>query len=316
MKLRNLFLVAVALVAGMASSAKAGFTDTVTPGLNGYHDASFEFIHFQNPAQLSVGDTFIGFNQINIKLTPNSLSTFNTIYALTSDTVASIAPNGQSFTVKATDTGPFSLQSILSGSGLTIPTGTIAMLMDTQSSTQANFNALNAPPNGATTMQGYLQNLANTAASGLKYDAAVGFKTGDNSSETVTLGTIGGVQITTATFNAALLNATPETVRTLASFAGGFSVLLNNTGLIFNNNVVGNDLLPHQVVIANGVGGGGNTNPNYSKWGTPGFEDSADILVNIGTPTGVPEPSSIVLMALGMSGLVGLGYRRRKIATV
>src|SRR5215472_17496978 len=114
MKLRNLSLVAVALLAYAAPSAKAGFVDTLTPNvLNGYHDASFEFMSFANPTVgLQVGDTFIGFLQINIKETPNSLSTFNQIYAVVSDQVTSIAADGKSFTVGATAAAnPNSLQS-------------------------------------------------------------------------------------------------------------------------------------------------------------------------------------------------------------
>jgi hypothetical protein len=167
-------------------------------------------------------------------------------------------------------------------------------------------------------MQQYIQQLAKNSASGLKYDGAFGFANGDNSNLSVNLGSIGGNQIVanhgfagSAFFNAPTLNATPETVRTLSSFTGGFSVLLNNTPFSFNNNVIGNDLLPHQIVLSNGVAGGGNTNPNYSVWGHPGFEDSADILVNVTPPVSTPEPSSIILLGVGFAGILA-GYRRKR----
>jgi hypothetical protein len=271
---------------------------------------------------LQVGDTIIGFQQINIKETPNSLSTFNQIYSVFSEQVTAISSNGQHVTLGATPAASAnSLQTILSGSGLTIPTGTVGLLLDTQSSTQANFNALSIPPPGATNMQQYIQQLAKNSASGLKYDGAFGFAAGDNSNLSVDLGTVGGNQIvanstfvsgTKVAFNAATLNSVPESVRTLASFTGGFSVLLNNIGFNFANDVVGNDLLPHQIVLSNGVGGGGSTNPNYGVWGHPGFEDSVDLFVHPTTPTGVPEPSSIILFGFGFGGIFVGCLRKRK----
>jgi hypothetical protein len=57
MKLRNLSLLAVALLAYGASSARAGFVDTLTPNvLNGYHDSSFELVNFAN----AVNQQFLG----------------------------------------------------------------------------------------------------------------------------------------------------------------------------------------------------------------------------------------------------------------
>jgi hypothetical protein len=303
MKLRNLSLVTVALLAYGAASARAGFVDTLTPNaLNGYHDSSLEFVNFASSASsgLYVGDTIIGFQQINIKETPNALSTFNQIYTVFSETVTSITTGaggvpGTHVTLGSTFSGnAFSLQNILAGSGLTIPAGTVGLLLDTQSNAGANFNALNIPPPGppaATNMQQYIQQLAKNSASGLKYDGAFGFAAGDNSNLSMDLGTVGGRQIvanstfvtnpaTQVAFNAGTLNSTPESVRTLSSFTGGFSVLLNNIGVNFANDVIGNDLLPHQIVFSNGVAGGGATNPNYNVWGNPGFEDSADIFVH------------------------------------
>lgn len=133
MKLRNLSLVvALTSMAYIVPSAKAGFADTVVNGPNTYHDQSLEFINMSNPtAGLQVGDTIIGFNQINTRQSPGNVNTFNTIYALTSETIKSFDSTGTIINLEATaSTSSFSLQKILTGLGLTIPDGTLTAVFD------------------------------------------------------------------------------------------------------------------------------------------------------------------------------------------
>jgi hypothetical protein len=310
---------ALALLVGLVPVAKAGFVDTLTvsPGgtNNSYHDASYEHIYYQNGAAgIQVGDVIVGFNQINIKQQPNSLSTFNTIYTVFSQQVTAISPDGTVITFGATPAGnAHSLQSILSGSGLTIPTGTFAMLFDRPQNNQFSQNLINNPPPGATSMNDYIKFIA---ANGT-YEFSAGFTAGHPDFLSATLGTLGGNQLTASSATAALLNGTPESVNGFVSFTGGFTIGVNNTGDVFNETVIGSDLLAHQVVLANGIVKGASDAPGVAVFAQPGpndagVTDSADIVVNVSAAAVVPEPGSMVMLSIGLVTLAAARFGRKK----
>ncbi len=321
MKLRTI-VPALLVAASFATSAHAGFIDTVTATtggtLNTYHDASFEHIDYQNASKgLQVGDVIVGFNQINLKESPNSLSTFNTIYTVFSEQVASISSNGEVISfAPTTSSNAESLKNILSGvPGVTVAANTLAMVFDRPQSSPYADNLINNPPASATSINDYLTYIAKNGTN--EFSAGI---VGTNDYLQTTLGKLAGQQLvanTTYTGTPATASniSTATSTGTIATFLGGLSITQNNTGLVFGTLQDQNTGNYYQLVINNGIIKGGSNDSNYSTWGSQGgnagVEDSADFNVNMISP----EPSSLVLFGVGIASVFAAGcFRRKKLA--
>jgi hypothetical protein len=333
MKLLRYSLAAALLVAAATAPANAqvsGLTNTIVTNIqNTYIDTSNENVQEANPAVgLQVGDTIVGLAQVNQNQTPgNPGLTKNTIYALFSETVKSFNAAGTQITFGPTDTGPRSLQSILSGlvPAADLPAGTVAAIFDVKTGTFPNDLIGQAPPAGFTGINDYLQNIAKNGV----FDFAAGNKAGNPDFFQTNLGTVpvGGVQtqlVANNTFPGTVF-ATTALLATLSNslqFAqnfGGLSILANNTQFNFaTTGNIGQDGLAHQLVITasteNGALGAVGAAIFGSGANNAGTTDKNTFLF-VPTPqvvTGVPEPSSIILLGCGVAGFFGVGLRRKK----
>lgn len=301
--MKRFILLAAAVVASaiLAAPARAGFADTLQAGANGYEDISREHVYFQNgSAGLQVGDVITGFSQIQTRT--NGPRTFDTIYAVFSETVSSITTSNGVTTVQFTATAasnPESLQSILAGTGVTVSNGVLAAVFDRPQGNSFGKDLVNQVPSTGANMNNYLQYIANNG----KYEAGFGFAaTGQNNFLTAT------TKLAASAITPTLLNNTPNSV-TLASFDGGLSLIDNNTNKKFLTNVLGDDGTLHDLTITRGSLNGGKGDKNYNNFGNPGVGDNASFNVFIG---GVPEPSSIVLLSIGLAGFAGRSLLRRR----
>lgn len=300
---RYLLLGAVVLtLAAIASPARAGFVDTLQSGTNSYEDISRESFFFANPsAGLSVGDVIVGFSQIQTRT--NGPRTFDTIYVVFSQQVTAINPAGSPPNTvvfgATTASNPESLQSILPGAG--IPAGTIATVFDRPQGSDFPLDLVNQAPAGATSINNYLQNIAANGTNEVSY-GIVGGTDFLNAQATVPVSSI----------TPTLLNATPNSV-TLASFQGGLTLTQNNTAFKFGAlvpvlNPVTGTITAHDLAIVRGSASGANNDANYNIFG-PGVGDNASFVVDV---TSVPEPSSILLLGIGLGGFAGRAFLRRK----
>lgn len=304
--MRNYLLVGAVAIAftGMASQVKAGFADTLQNGQNSYEDISREQVFFTNPsAGLSVGDVIVGFSQIQTRT--GGPRTFDTMYAVFSQTVTAISGNTVSFGPTAA-ANPESLQSILPGHG--ISSGVLAAVFDRAQGNNFPLDLVNTAPGGATNMNGYLQNIA---ANGT-YETGFGFSSTKGQHDFLTA--VANEPLSTVT--PTTLNMTPNSI-TLASFFGGLSEIDNNTTFKFNQAVLGNDFLLHDLGIVSGSLRGASDDANYSIFSgtgagstnTGGVGDNASFVVNV---TGVPEPSTLVLFGAGLFGFASRHILRRR----
>jgi hypothetical protein len=319
MKFRLMALTLVVL-AGTYLPAKAGVVDTLAIGRNQYEDESREHVFYQSgPAGLQIGDVIVGFNRINDRSSPTpGIPLGNTAYFVFSNTVTSLGagvtgsggnPNAVGFSPTLAS-NPHSLQSILAGivPAADMPAGTFALLIDRPQGSNFPRDQINQAA-GAAFGLGIEANLKDIATNGTDQFAA-GFKPGDTSYFTALANTPPSTQ------TAAFLNSLPEGI-SFGSFFGGLTVLENNTSFTFNTNVLSNDGTFHQIGVTKGALGGGSDNGLYAKYfGSPGpndagLENNATFVFDVGR-AGVPEPSSIILLGLGASGLMGMAYRRRQ----
>lgn len=295
---------AVLALAAIASPARAGFADTLRNGANGYEDISREHVYFTNPsAGLSVGDVVTGFSQIQTRT--NGPRTFDTIYVAFSETVSSITNNGNgSWTInwKATAAGDaHSLQTLMPSAN--ISSGVLDAVFDRPQGNNFPVDLINAKPSGATSMNDYMSFIANNG----KYEAGFGFSTTPNGQHDFFTST---QNTNPASVTPTFLNSLPNST-TLASFSAGLSLIDNNTKATFLTNVLGDDGLLHDQTITRGSVSGGHGDVNYNVWGKPGVGNNASFNVFV-SGVGVPEPSSIVLLGIGLAGIAGRTFLRRK----
>jgi hypothetical protein len=295
------FGVAAVALLGLAAPAQAGFLDTLVKGQeNQYEDESREHIFYQDGTKgLQVGDVIVSFVRINDRSHPApGVVTINTIYGVSSITITSISPDGKSLTFGATPTGNAeSLQSIL-GPGSGISAGAMLAVYDRPQGNDFPNDLINTSGGNANINQ-YVQQIA--ANGTLQITAGI---VAANDFWNFT-GAFTASSLTAATVNMATSGVT------LGNFTAGLSIIDNNTGINFANDVIGQDLMGHQLVITKGAVTGGSNNSLYNTFGKPGAEDNATFLVH---PQGVsgPEPASMLLMGMGIAGMAGCGWLRRK----
>jgi hypothetical protein len=337
MKLLRYSLAAALLVAATTTSAKAdvsGLTNTIVPGiLNTYIDSSNENVQEANgTVGLQVGDTIIGIAQINQNQTPgNPGLNKNTIYAVLSVTVDSFNSTGTQINFRATNSGPRSLQSILSGivPAADLPAGTMAAVFDVKSGTFPNDLIGQAPPASFTGINDYIKNVGTNGV----FDFSVGTTgaAGSNDFFRTNLGTdpLTNNQIVANT-SFVVPGTEPATTATLGTlpnglqFAqnfGGLSVLANATTFVFaTDNNIGQDGNTHQLVITASTENGAVGAVGAAVFGSGGPNNAGTTDKNtflfVPNVAPVPEPSSIVLLGCGVAGFFGVGLRRKKKAVV
>jgi len=300
-----------------ASSARAGFADTLQPGNNSYEDISRESFNYQKgSAGFQVGDIVTGFSQIQTRT--NGPNVYDTIYVVFSEQITKLTTSGGTTTIEFGATpasNALSLQKILPSAG--ISSGVVAAIFDRAQGNNFPTDLVTHVPSGATSMSSYLKNIA---ANGT-YEAAFGFVSGNPDFFTATSA------LPPSAATADFFNHTPNSV-TLATFNAGLTTIDNNTGKTFTDTVLGNDGNFHDFTIVSGSlrgasstsgAGGPGSDVGYKIWGgkgssTPnnaGAGDNASFVVNLPT-VATPEPSSIVLFGIGLVGFAGRTLLRRK----
>jgi hypothetical protein len=309
MKRFSLLGAAVLAFATTTSPARAGFKDTLTVGNNSYEDVSREeiFFHTNNPnTPLGIGDVITGFSQIQTKT--GGPRVFDTIYVAFSQTITGVS--GGVFTFGPTSASdPHSLQSILPGSG--IADGALAAVFDRPQGSNFPLDLVNQAPSGATSIADYLKNIA---ANGT-LEATYGFSTTSGQHDFFTA--VENPSLPAGSLTPAKINASPNSV-TLASFDGGLTMLQNFTGLPLGPSVLGDDLTNHDLSIVSGsVRGAKDNKPaginlTYGGAGpnTAAVGNNASFVVQLEAVA--PEPSSIVLLSVGLFGFAGRSILRRK----
>jgi hypothetical protein len=298
--MKKLFLSATVLALfGLAVPAQAGFVDTLVKNTeNQYEDESRDHVFFQNgKAGLQVGDVIVGFVQLKDRSHPAPGVTLNnTVYGIFSEQIKSISGNTIQFGATASGNAE-SLQSIL-GNSSGISSGAIFALYDRPQGNPFPHDLINTS-GGNKSINAYLQQIAGNGT----LEATAGIVAANDFLTAQTA-------LAPSSITATLLNKTPSGV-TVANFAGGLSIIDNNTGINFATDVIGQDFNAHQLVITKGAVTGGTNNTLYKTFGKPGVEDNATFLVH---PQGVsgPEPATFVLMAMGITSLAGGGYLRRR----
>ena len=318
---------AATMLVGVTSLSYAGFLDTVlAPNvINTFNDNSHEaFIDSgtANPGVFGVGDAIVGFVRLEQRQVPSSIPLGNTTYAIFSQQVASFDSTTGIATFAPTTVNGLTMSQI---TGVAAPAGSMVALYTTAAGFTTDMTNT-APPNtvgGATVTLADYFNQIKTGT--LELIAGLGggsnyFAAGVSDQDLVTP----GVQAPTTT---QILNAPAGSQ--IAVFAAALSVLTNNTGFGFANDVVTNLSFGPTTII--GVGQIGlatgivrsafGINPNnflnasdvggvasYTQCGaTPcGFVNNVDIVVH---PTAVPEPSSMILFGLGLAALGIYGRR-------
>jgi len=231
-----------------------------------------------------------------------------------------------------------------------IPQGTIGLVIDNPGAFPIDY-VVNNPPTGATAqMTDYFQSIASSGT----FRAAVGYNTWVDGVSTVDaangkndltldkngnpnndyfftqLGQVAGVQMTGASATPTVLNSLGNGITFGNNFLG-LSVLKNNTAFTFGKLNQGQDLQNHELVVTQAADAGANNLANFTNFGLldtltgntgglvtrngndAGVSDNASFEV---TPfaTGVPEPSSLALLAIGASSLFGAYCKRRRAA--
>ncbi len=264
---------------------------------------------------------------------------------------ATTAANNQSIVVfqPTVASNPLSLQSLLAAKtdasgnayAANLPQGTIAAVIDNPGAFPIDYVVSNPPPGAAAQMQDYITSIATSGT----FRAAVGYGAwvdgvttvnaangtntngGNNDYFFTQLGQVAGVQLLGSTATPSVLNSLGNGITFGNNFLG-LSVLKNNTSFTFGKLNQGQDLQNHQLVVTQAADAGANNLANFTNFGLldsldgntgqrnsndAGVSDNASFEV---TPfaTGVPEPSSLALLAIGASSLFGAYCKRRRAA--
>jgi hypothetical protein len=311
-------LASVAVVALLNVVASPVTATTVSQGLtpnvlNTIEDQDREaYIDANEDGTFNVGDVLIGFARIDNFL-PAGLAAGNQVYAVISNQVLAI--NGNFVSVGAVDpvANPGLTLSALTGDA--INADALFAIYDTAGS----FGDLVSAPVGVS----MLDNITFIAGGNLQL--SLGIVAADDF-HTTELNALGSVILVGSNAPITGLSAALP----IAGFTSGLSVLDNNTGFTFADAVPTFDALTgvqtNQVGIANGAvrgaAGDGNeaifTNvPGFAQCQTDpangtvpcGFVTDADFFI---FPTAVPAPGALVLLGVGLAGIAGAGYLRRR----
>jgi hypothetical protein len=310
------------LVLGTSALAQAeSFSTFLAPNqFNTFEDDSREAFFDTgsgNTGTFGVGDVIVGIVQIEHRSTPSTVSVNNSTYAVFSQQVTSVS--GGTVQFGATTVAGLTIGDLVPG---TSSGAMVALLTSTAAGYSTNL-ITTAPANqtgtATVTMADYIKFLTNNGT------LQMSFGQGAGDFFTAALG--GGGAPTTAD----IVNSGSSI--TFANFTSALSVLQNNTGFVFADDVACNTppgatppggTLAQLCISAGAVDGANGTNPaNFldgselaalaqcgDTGSTPcGFIDNADFTVH---PTqAVPEPASMILFGFGLAAIGMYGRRGR-----
>lgn len=302
---------AIVLMAGMTFQAQAGFlqSNLVSGPNNTFVDQSREHLVQASPppgGPISNGDGFYGIIEIENRTTPLPGASLNQhVYVVFSTELANLTKVADSattfhytFNLIAPTSGTVPTLSALTGIG-GLPAGSVYAVFDSTPALQDL--TLGPPPTGNTT-QKYIDYITTNAT----LELAGGYSGAAGANDFITGSTVTTDAAHDFIANPALLPGI-DSSNQIGSFFGGLSILVNNlSGVTFNKSISGNDGNLHQLGLSGGnlfgIGGQNPTGGDFS------VSDKANFIVNVNV---VPEPSSMILLGMGVASLAGYGLRRK-----
>jgi hypothetical protein len=313
---RTVLVAAAVLAVGWLASPAwgQGFTGTLVPGvLNQYTDQSLEhFFDVNNNGITDVGDVIVGYLRLDARTTPSpGVALGNSVVVPFSLQISAVLPGGnplnpiQNAIISLTPT---------TAAGLTLATltGDAVGANAFFAIYQGNFgDFINNPLNLTTPAMAAASIQANISGPGDL--ALVG--------AAVAASDFLNLQVTNTDFfngTVASINTIPLGT-TVGNINGGLTATVNNTGFTFDLVPASNPLTvgPDMAQLSfTGLLRGAATDPAYGIYGNPGFQNNITFTLQPQpvVVTDIPEPSSVVLMGIGLSAVAGIVWRRRKMA--